>query len=233
MLPYQHTQFNDKYHAFANAKKATLRIKRKPGEIMEVDWVGDTLTVHDQALGRDIPAYVFAACLPCSMYGHAEAFPDMKTNHWIEAHIHTYTFYEGITRILVPDNLKTGVIKNTRTELALNRSYYEMAEHYGTAIIPARPVKPKDKPTAEGTVKVIETWVMAALRNRDFFSFGELNAAIREKMAELNDKPFQNSFQFKHKCIHSINRYIKKTFYIFLIFPFSLCLSINSISFSL
>ena len=72
---------------------------------MEVDWVGDTLTVHDQALGRDIPAYVFVACLPCSMYGYAEAFPDRKANHWIEAHIHAYTFYEGVTRILVPDNL--------------------------------------------------------------------------------------------------------------------------------
>ena len=191
LIPYQHTQFNDKYRAFASSKKATLRIKRKPGEIMEVDWVGDTLTVHDQATGLNIPAYVFAACLPCSMYCYAEAFPDMKSNHWIEAHIHAFTFYGGVTRILVPDNLKTGVIKNTRTELVLNRSYYEMAEHYGTAIIPARPVKPKDKPTAEGTVNVIETWIMAALRNRDFFSFAELNAAIREKVDELNDRPFQ------------------------------------------
>lgn len=85
----------------------------------------------------------------------------MKSNHWIDAHVHAYSHFGGVTRILVPDNLKTGVIKNTRTELILNRSYYEMAEHYGTAIIPARPIKPKDKPTAEGTVKVIETWILA------------------------------------------------------------------------
>lgn len=97
----------------------------------------------------------------------------------------------GVTRILVPDNLKTGVIKNTPTELILNRSYYEMAEHYGTAIIPARPIKPKDKPTAEGTVKVIETWILAALRNRKFFSFEDLNKAIIEKLEEFNVKPFQ------------------------------------------
>ena len=191
LLPYQHTQFSDKYRAYASTTKATLRIKRKPGEMLEVDWAGDTMTVHDQALGMDIPAYVFASCLPCSMYGYVEAFPDMKSNHWIEGHVHAYAFYEGVTRILFPDNLKTGVIKNTRTDLILNRSYYEMAEHYGAAIIPARPIKPKDKPTAEGTVKVVETWVMAALRNRDFFSFGELNAAIREKVDELNNKPFQ------------------------------------------
>ena len=190
-IPYQHAQFNEKYHAFAEAKKATLRINRKPGEIMEVDWVGDTLTVFDVAAGGEIKAYVFVACLPCSMYGYAEAFSDMKSNHWITAHVHAYTHFGGVTRILVPDNLKTGVIKNTRTELILNRSYYEMAEHYGTAIIPARPVKPKDKPTAEGTVKVIETWILAALRNRKFFSFEDLNKAIAEKLEELNAKPFQ------------------------------------------
>ena len=87
--------------------------------------------------------------------------------------------------------MKTGVIKNTRTELILNRSYYEMAERYGTAIIPARPIKPKDKPAAEGTVKVIETWILAALRDRRFFSFEDLNKAIVEKLDKFNAKPFQ------------------------------------------
>ncbi|KPU42712.1 integrase core domain protein [Oxobacter pfennigii] len=190
-IPYQHTQFNEKYHAYAASKKATLRIKRKPGELMEVDWAGDTLTVFDQASGEPIKAYVFVACLPCSLYSYAEAFPDMKSNHWIEAHVHAYCFFEGVTRILVPDNLKTGVIKNTRIELVLNRSYHEMAEYYQTAIIPARPVTPKDKPNAEGTVGVIETWIVAALRNRKFFSFEELNRAICEKLQEFNEKPFQ------------------------------------------
>lgn len=190
-IPYQHTQFNEKYHAYVASKKATLRIKRKPGETMEVDWIGDTLKVYDTSSCCEIPAYIFVAVLPCSLYGYAEAFPDMKSNHWIEAHVHAYSFFGGVTRILVPDNLKTGVIKNTRTELILNRSYHEMAEHYGTAIIPARPVKPKDKPNAEGTVKVLETWILAALRNRRFFTFQELNKAIHEKLEEFNAKPFQ------------------------------------------
>ncbi|MCK9331455.1 MAG: IS21 family transposase [Bacilli bacterium] len=190
-IPYQHTQFNEKYHAYAASKKATLRIKRKPGELMEVDWAGDTLSVFDEATNAPIKAYVFVACLPCSLYSYAEAFPDMKSNHWIDAHAHAYSYFCGVTRILVPDNLKVGVIKNTRTELVLNRSYHEMAEHYGTAIIPARPVAPKDKPNAEGTVRVIETWILAALRNRTFFSFEELNLAICEKLQEFNQKPFQ------------------------------------------
>ena len=190
-IPYQHTQFNEKYHAYAASKKATLRIKRKPGETMEVGWIGDTLKVYDSANCCEIPAYIFVAVLPCSLYGYTEAFPDMKSNHWIEAHVHAYSFFGGVTRILVPDNLKTGVIKNTRTELILNRSYHEMAEHYGTAIIPARPVNPKDKPNAEGTVKVLETWILAALRNRKFFTFQELNKAIHKKLEEFNAKPFQ------------------------------------------
>lgn len=191
VIPYQHSQFNEKYHAYAASKKATLRIKRKPGELMEVDWAGKTLTVIDEAIGAPVTAYVSVACLPCSLYSYAEAFPDMKSPHWIEAHVHAYRYFNGVTRIVVPDNLKTGIIKNTRTDLILNRSYYEMAEYYGTAIIPARPYSPKDKPGAEGTVGVISTWIIAALRNRTFFSFIELNHAILEKLAEFNAKSFQ------------------------------------------
>ena len=188
---YQHTQFNEKYHAYASSKKATLRLNHKPGDELEVDWIGDTIPVTDPLTGLTDPAYVFVACLPCSMYGYAEAFPDMKSQSWIEAHVHAYEFFGGVTRILIPDNLKTGVIKNTRTELVLNRSYNEMAEHYDTAVIPARPVKPRDKPNAEGSVKVMETWILAALRNRTFFTFDELNLAIREKLIEYNEHPFQ------------------------------------------
>lgn len=191
VIPYQHTQFNEKYHAYAASKKATLRIKHKPGESMEVDWAGSTLTVWDSLSDSPLHAYVFVACLPCSLYSYAEATPDMKTNHWIQAHIHAYHYFGGVPRILIPDNLKTGVIKNTRTELVLNRTYQEMAEYYGTAIIPARPVSPKDKPNAEGTVGVISTWIIAALRNQKFFSFDELNVAIRQKLREFNDRPFQ------------------------------------------
>lgn len=190
-IPYQHTQFYEKYRAYIRTKKATLRIKRKPGELMEVDWAGDTLAVYDRHTAESVKAYVFVACLPCSLYSYAQAFPDMKSESWIQAHVNAYAFFGGATRILVPDNLKTGVIRNTRHELVLNRSYHEMAEHYGTAIIPARPLSPKDKPNAEGTVGVIETWVLAALRNHRFFSFEELNTAIRQKLYEFNDRPFQ------------------------------------------
>ena len=190
-IPYQHTQFNELYHTFAATHKATLRLKHKPGDQMQVDWVGDTLQIIDPVTEETSKAYIFVACLPCSMYGYAEAFPDMKTPSWLAGHIHAFEAFGGIPRITVPDNCKTSTIKNTRTEIILNRSYREMAEYYGTTIIPARPLAPQDKAAIEGSVRVIETWVLASLRNRKFFSFEELNIAIRDKMKEYNERPFQ------------------------------------------
>ncbi|MCR5166521.1 MAG: IS21 family transposase [Oscillospiraceae bacterium] len=190
-IPYQHTQFNELYHSFAATYKATLRLKHKPGDQMQVDWVGDTLHIFDPVTEETTKAYIFVACLPCSMYGYAEAFPDMKTPSWLNGHIHAFEFFGGVPRITVPDNCKTSTIKNTKTEVILNQSYREMAEHYGTTIIPARPLAPRDKAAIEGSVRVIETWVLASLRSRKFFSFEELNIAIRDKMKEYNERPFQ------------------------------------------
>src|SRR5699024_900048 len=102
-----------------------------------------------------------------------------------------FQFYGGVTRIVVPDNLKTGVTKASRTEPIINRTYQEMAEHYNTTIIPARVRHPKDKASAEGTVGNISTWIIASLRNQEFFSIAELNQAIRKKLKEFNTKPFQ------------------------------------------
>ena len=115
----------------------------------------------------------------------------MKQESWITAHVHAYNYFGGVTRILTPDNLKTDVIKNTRTETVLNKSYQEMADHYGTAIISTRPRTPKDKAFVEGSVGVVLTWILAALRNRQFLSLRDLSQAIREKLKDFNHKPFQ------------------------------------------
>ncbi|MCK9313191.1 MAG: DDE-type integrase/transposase/recombinase, partial [Methanocorpusculum sp.] len=108
------------------------------------------MTIYDSVTGDAIDAYLFVAVLPCSCYAYVEAFPDHGTENWLKAHVHAYQYFGGVTRILVPDNLKTGVIKNTRNELQLNRSYQEMAEYYDTAIIPARVKAAQDKPNVEG-----------------------------------------------------------------------------------
>lgn len=94
----------------------------------------------------------------------------MKQESWITGHVNAYRHFGGVAWILMPDNLKTGVLKNSRTETVLNKAYLEVAEHYGTAILPARPRSPKDKATVEGSVGVVSTWILAALRNQQFLS---------------------------------------------------------------
>ena len=190
-LPYQSTQFNKYYADYVHKTKATMHLEHRPGETMQVDWAGQTASILDTDTGELVPAYLFIAVLPYSGYAYTEAFLDMKQEAWITAHVNAYRFFGGVTRILTPDNLKTGVLKNSRDETVLNKSYQEMAEHYGTAILPARPRKPKDKAFVEGSVGVVSTWILAALRDRQFLSLRELNEAIAEKLYEFNHKPFQ------------------------------------------
>lgn len=190
-IPYGLTQFKKYYRDFVTKTKATMQISRKPGEVMEVDWSGTTAYLTNADTGEVIEAYIFVAALPYSTYAYAEAFLDMKQESWIAAHVNAYNFFGGVTRILVPDNLKTGVIKNTKDELLLNKSYYEMAEHYGTAVIPARVRHPKDKATVEGAVGDITSYILAAIRNQKFFTLAELNEEIRERLHAFNHKSFQ------------------------------------------
>ena len=143
-IPYKSTQFYKYYSDFVRSTKATMHINRKPGEIMEVDWAGQTAGIVDTDTGKTIPAYVFVAALPYSGYAYVEAFLSQNQECWITAHINAYRFFGGVTRILVPDNLKTGVEKVTKSETLINKTYQEMAEHYGTAVIPCRVRAPKD-----------------------------------------------------------------------------------------
>lgn len=189
--PYMYSQFCDKYRHWAHITKATMRIHHKPGEVMQVDWAGTTIKYYDPVTGEPYDAYIFAAVLPCSCYAYVEACDDTKSTNWLLCHVHAYEYFGGVTRLLIPDNLKTGVVKNTRYDTILNKSYHEMAEYYETAIVPARVLHPKDKSLAEGTVKFATTWIIAALRNRRFFSIEEVRKAVAEKLEELNHYPFK------------------------------------------
>jgi transposase len=155
--PYMTTQFGDKYRKWARVTKATMRIHHKPGDAMQVDWAGQTLPLYDSITGESMSVYLFVAVLPCSGYTYAEVTADMKLENWLDCHVHAYEYFGGVTRLLISDNLKTGVTKNTRYETVLNHSYQELAEYYGTAIVPARVEHPKAKSLAEGTVKFAST----------------------------------------------------------------------------
>ena len=190
--PLMYSQFCYYIQKDEEKRRATMHINRKPGEQVEVDWAGDTATIIDPDTGEIIKAYIFVGVMTYSQYAYVEAFLDMKQKSWINAHVHMYEFFGGVAKILVPDNCKTAVIHNGGfKDQQINETYQEMAEHYGTAIIPARVRSPKDKPNAEGTVGNISTWITAALRNEQFFSLAELNRAIRAKLELFNQRLFQ------------------------------------------
>lgn len=142
--PYKTTQFYNYYSEHVQKTKATMRLSHKPGEIMEVDWAGQSACIRNTDTGGSIKAHIFVAVLPYSGYTYVEAFLSQDQQSWILAHVNAYGYFGGVTRILVPDNLKTGITKHTRHETVVNKTYQEMAEHYRTAVIPARVRSPKD-----------------------------------------------------------------------------------------
>jgi len=190
-IPYKYSRFCELYHNYSNKTKATMRIQHKPAEKLEVDWAGQTATIRDNLTGEPIKAYVFVAVLPYSGYAYVEAFLRMDMDSWIQAHTNCFAFMNGVAKILVPDNLKTGVEHVSWFSTTINRTYNEMAMHYSSVVIPARIRRPKDKASAEGAVGVISTWILAAIRNQTYFTLTELNQAIRMRLKEYNAKPFQ------------------------------------------
>lgn len=189
--PYMSTQFSDNYRKWARITKATMRIRHKPGNAIMVDWAGSSFEIHDAVTGEVTTAYLFVSVLPCSWYAYVEPTLDMKTESWISCHVNMYNFFGGSTRLIIPDNLKVGVDRNTRYETIINRNYVEMTDHYDTAVVPARVDRPRDKSAAEGTVKHTSTWITASLRNRKFFSLHELKLAVSEKLDAFNTKDFK------------------------------------------
>lgn len=189
--PFMYSQFCYHFQKFAEQERATMHIPRKPGDRIEVDWAGDKLYIVDRDTGEAIPVYLFVGVLPFSMYAYAEGCLRMDMENWIHVHVNMFQHFGGSAVMLVPDNLKTGVDHtNDWYTPQINRTYRELAEHYNTAVVPARVRKPKDKSGAEGTVGVVSTRIIAALRNRKFFSLEELNHAIRQKLDEHNKAPF-------------------------------------------
>ena len=122
-IPYQSTQFNKYYADYLAKVNATMHLNHKPGEVMQVDWAGDTAAVIDTDTGEIIPAYVFVATLPYSGYSYVEAFFSMNQEAWTTAHVNAYKYFGGVTRIIQCDNLKTGVQKHGKDEVVLNKSY--------------------------------------------------------------------------------------------------------------
>lgn len=189
-IPYAYRTFTEHYHRFAQKYKATMRIRRKPGEVLEVDWAGSTLFIVDPDTGEKVKVYLFVATLPCSQLSYVEGSLSMDLRSWVRLHQNAFKYMGGTAQILVPDNLKTGVTKHTSKELVLNKTYEEMARHYQSVVMPARVRSPKDKASVESSVNNISTWIIASLRNVQCFTIDEINQEIRKKLEEFNHRSF-------------------------------------------
>jgi transposase len=158
---------------------------------MFVDYAGATIPVHDPQSGAVHPAAVFVAVLGASSYTFAEATSGQDLRSWTGSHMRAFEFFEGVVEVVVPDNLKSAVTHPSYYEPDLNPTYRDLGEHYGVAIIPARPYRARDKAKAEVGVQVVQRWIVAALRKRKFFSLEEVNQAIAELLVRLNERPFR------------------------------------------
>ena len=171
---------------------AASRVGHKAGQTVEVDWSGPTMELIDPATGEISRVYLFVACLPFSRYAFVWPTLDMKQDTWLRAHVAMFDAFGGSVPRIVPDNLKTGVVKHPREgEVVLNDAYREMAAHYSAAVLPGRVRHPKDKASVENTVAHVATWVIAALRKTTFTSLPDLAAAIGDRIEAYNTEPFQ------------------------------------------
>jgi len=161
------------------------------GERMFVDFAGQTMEVFDGTTGEARRAEIFVAVLGASSYTYAEAVWSQSLPEWISAHVNALAFFDGVPRQIVCDNLRSGITRACFYEPLVNRTYADMARHYGTTVIPARPYKARDKAKVEVGVQVVQRWILARLRHRRFFSLAELNSAIRALLGQLNDRPMR------------------------------------------
>lgn len=187
----QYSSFCEAYRKWAGRLDVVMRQHHRAGETLFVDYAGQTMPVVNPHTGEVHDASIFIAVLGASNYTFAEATWSQSLPDWIASHVRAFEALGGVPQVLVPDNLKAAVHRAHRYEPELNRTYADMAQHYGVAVVPARAARPRDKAKAEVGVQVVERWILARLRNRTFFSLAELNTAITDLRLELNQRPFK------------------------------------------
>jgi len=189
-----YSQYCARYRKYRkdSEKSISLHEERVAGEVLQVDWIGDVMPcVHDPKTKITQDAHFFVSVLGVSGYPYVEAFPDEKEISWVQAHVNALDYYNGLPRILRPDNCKTAVKTPKYYEPDINSAYWDFSQHYGIAVLPARSRKPKDKSLVEESIGWLETWLLEYLHGQEFFSFYELNEAISERVEELVRRPFK------------------------------------------
>ena len=190
-LAYKYTSFCIKYRAFAQSLKRSMRQVHIAGEKLFVDYCGDTVPLIDAATGEITEAQIFVATLGASNYTFACATARQTTADWVGAQVRALEFFGGTPRLIVPDQTRSLIKYPDTYDPEPNRAYEEFAEHYGCALLAARPGRPRDKPKVEASVLLVQRWILARLRNRRFFSLGELDRAVAKLLVDLNQRPFK------------------------------------------
>lgn len=187
---YSYPQFTYFYRQFLAGLDISMRQTHYAGEAVYNDFAGQTIAWKDAVSGVEQHAQIYVAVLGCSQYTFCYACQSQQLEHWIDANRRTFEFFGGVPQVVVPDNLKSAVTKPGK-ELQLNRSYQDMAEHYGCTIVPARVRRPQDKSLAENGVLLISRWILTQLKKEQFFSLAEINQAIVPLLAQFNQRPFK------------------------------------------
>ena len=188
---FQYSWFCQAYRAWASKLNLVMRQTHRAGEKLFVDYAGQGIPIVNAQTGEVHEAALFIAVLGASNYTYAEATWTQSLPDWIGSHVRTFAALGGVPEIVVPDNLKAAVTRAHRYEPELNRTYADLAHHYGVAVIPARAAKPRDKAKVEVGVQVAERWIVARLRHHTFFALAEVNAAIHPLLLALNTRPFK------------------------------------------
>ncbi len=203
---YGYSQFCYHYKAWLAGQDVVMRLSYRAGERCFVDFSGDTMQVVDPDSGEARKAEIFVAVLGCSGLLYVEATRGQDLRSWLGAHEHMWAYYGGVAEVTVPDNLRSAVSKACFYDPELNPSYAELAEHFGTVVLPTRTARPRDKAAVEAGVLVCERWVLAALRNRRFFSLAELNEAIRARLELVNSRPFRGEPTSRRELFSELER---------------------------
>lgn len=203
---HRYTQFSQRYRAWKGLQKRSMRQHHVAGEKIFIDHAGPTVGVIDRHTGEVREAQIFVAVLGASSYTFAEATWTQSLPDWIGSNRRMLEFFGGVAALLVPDNLRSATTTACRYEPAVNATYLEFARHYGTAVLPTRPRKPRDKSKVEVGVQIVERWILAALRHHQFFSLAELNAAIAALLPALNGRPFQGRTESRRDLFEALDR---------------------------
>ncbi|MFH1379843.1 MAG: IS21 family transposase [bacterium] len=187
---YQYSWFNESYSRWLKKRTLCMRQNHKSGEKVFVDY-GDGISIVDKTTGELIPTQLFVGVWGASNYTYAEASHSQKQREWVMAHVRMFEHSGCVPRVIVPDNLKSGVSRACWYEPDINPTYLELARHYGCGVIPARPYKPKDKAKVEVGILIAKRWILASLRNKFFYSLSALNEAISILLEKLNTRRMQ------------------------------------------